>query len=160
MKVIQNFLEKDYFNSLKETITGKSALPFYLNPVVRDNEPMNPNNYYFTHVVWRNYRTHSDIFNMFEPLLDQIKCKGLLRIKINCYPRTEKIFYHEPHTDYSFSTKGFILSLNTCDGGTQVEDKFVKSVENQALFFDTAKPHNSTTCTDQHCRFNVNINYF
>ena len=160
MKVVQNFLEKDYFSNLKERITSKNSLPFYINPVVKDDEPINLNNYYFTHVVWKNYRACSDIFDMFEPLLNQLECKGLIRIKINCYPRTDKIFHHEPHSDYRFSTKGFILSLNTCDGGTQVEDKFVKSIENQALFFDTAKPHNSTTCTNQHCRFNININYF
>jgi hypothetical protein len=28
------------------------------------------------------------------------------------------------------------------------------------LLFDPSKPHNSTTCTDDKCRVNVNFNYF
>jgi hypothetical protein len=64
------------------------------------------------------------------------------------------------HNDFPFEHKGAILSLNTCDGGTWVENKFVKSEENQVIFFDPSKPHCSTSCTDNQVRVNIILNYF
>ena len=158
IKVIDNFLSNDEFVKIRNVICDDD-FPFFYNEFITDED--DPSDYfYFTHLFFIKNAPNSRYFYLWESFLQKIECKGLIRIKINCYPRTDKIFHHDPHSDYRFSTKGFILSLNTCDGGTQVEDKFVKSIENQALFFDTAKPHNSTTCTDQHCRFNININYF
>ena len=89
---------------------------------------------------------------------------SLLRIKINCYPKTEKIIIHGKHKDFSGfngSIKAVLFSLNTCNGSTILEDgKEIKSVANRALFFDCMKPHSSTSCTDKEARFNININYF
>jgi hypothetical protein len=36
----------------------------------------------------------------------------------------------------------------------------IESIENRALFFDSSKPHSSTTCTDKQMRINFNMNYF
>ena len=41
------------------------------------------------------------------------------------------------------------------DGGQKI-----RSVANRMLFFDATKLHNSTTCTDEKGRFNINFNYF
>ena len=39
------------------------------------------------------------------------------------------------------------------------DGKEVKSIANRALFFDSMKPHSSTSCSDKKARFNININY-
>ena len=84
-------------------------------------------------------------------------------MKVNCYPRTEKRIVHGRHVDFfnhKGSVNGLIFSLNTCNGATILEDgKEVKSIANRALFFDSMKPHSSTSCSDKKARFNININY-
>ena len=96
-------------------------------------------------------------------LLIQINYSFLIRAKANCYPRSDRKITHPKHLDYrdyKSPTKGLILSLNTCNGATILENgKEVKSVANRALFFNPSKPHASTNCTDQHARFNINVNY-
>ena len=95
-----------------------------------------------------------------EILLDKINYNFLIRAKLNCYPRSDQKVIHSKHVDYTYRTKGLIFSLNTCDGATILENgKEVKSVANRALFFNPSKPHASTNCTDQHARFNINVNY-
>jgi hypothetical protein len=83
-----------------------------------------------------------------------------MRIKLNLYPRTDILLHHYPHKDEDFKHKALILSLNTCDGGTRIGKKFIPSIENQAFFFDASILHNSTTCTNQQARMNLNVNYF
>jgi len=74
---------------------------------------------------------------------------------------TEKLIKHKAHRDLppALSHKGAILSLNTCNGGTYIGKKFIKSVENRILLFDPSVLHSSTNCTDQQARFNININW-
>jgi hypothetical protein len=52
------------------------------------------------------------------------------------------------------------LSLNDCNGYTVIGDKKIESKANRALFFDPSVEHNSTNCTDEKARFNINFNYF
>lgn len=161
MKVVENFLSKDYFKEIQNKVMSDHVVPFFFNSHVAENrEGHHIDNYYFTHNVYDKNLPNSNLFDLFVPMLELMECKSLIRIKINCYPRTEKLFHHSPHRDYGYPHKAMLFSLNTCDGGTQVGDNFVKSIENQALFFDASLGHNSTTCTDQQCRFNININYF
>jgi hypothetical protein len=53
--------------------------------------------------------------------------------------------------------------MNNTDGGTwlNINNKkiLIKCVENRALIFDSGKNHQSTTCTDQDVRMNININW-
>ena len=64
------------------------------------------------------------------------------------------------HIDYNFSHSGAILSLNTCDGYTKLEDGTkIDSVANRILLFDPGEEHASTTTTNVSARFNINMNY-
>ena len=77
------------------------------------------------------------------------------------YPNTEKIHEHGMHTDDLFPHKAAILSINTCDGYTKLEDGTkIDSVANRVLLFDGSKLHTPSTCTNQPVRMNININYF
>ena len=91
----------------------------------------------------------------------KLKPRALVRIKANLYQCTPKIIKHGEHADFDWEHKGALYSLNTCNGGTILEDGTkIESKENRMLLFDPSKPHASTTCTDQPARFNININYF
>ena len=80
-------------------------------------------------------------------------------MKVNLYTKTHKLYYHDSHRDYGFNHKGCVYSINTCDGGTVIDDSLYESVANRMLFFDPSQPHHSTTCTNTKRRVNLNINY-
>ena len=161
MKVVKNYLDKDYFNKLKNAFgENTGTLPFYIqDSVASKTNEKHVKHFYFTHLLF-DHTIKSEYYTLLEPLLKKLKVKALIRIKLNLYPRTDILLHHYPHKDEEFKHKALILSLNTCDGGTRIGKKFIPSIENQALFFDASIPHNSTTCTNQQARINLNFNYF
>ena len=165
MKIIDNFLPQKEFNELQNIIISDS-FPYYFSDFVSDpSEKKDSNMSYFLHTVYFNGKPTSECFPLIcKYILPKLNIFSLLRIKINCYPRTEKKITHGKHVDFSEhkgSINAVLFSLNTCNGVTILEDgKEIKSVANRALFFDCMKPHSSTNCTDQKARFNMNINFF
>ena len=158
MEIIDNFLPQEEFEKIKKSIIYSSQVPFYFNYKVASDKSTS-DDFYFTHNVYINGCPNSDFFPTIQPLVTKLDIRFLNRIKINCYPRTEKIITHDVHVDMDIPHKGAIYSLNTCNGGTYIGDTFVPSVENRILLFDPSKPHQSTNCTDKQARFNININY-
>jgi hypothetical protein len=157
MKIINNFLPESEFKKLKENFLS-SDFPYYFNDKVAA-EDETTNDFYFTHTIYDNNVVNSDYFKLMKPLLDKLDIWFLRRIKVNCYTRTEKLIKHKEHQDLPFSHNGAIFSLNTCNGGTFIDNTFVKSEENKILLFDPFIYHSSTNCTDQQARFNININW-
>ena len=128
-KVVKNLLDKDYFLKLKNQFIN-SHLSYYFQKVVAHlDDKEQKNQFYFTHLIYKDHKPNSDYFETLLPLLNKIECKSLILIKVNLYTRTEKIIKHKPHVDNSFSHKGLVLSLNTCDGGTMIGNKFIKSID-------------------------------
>ncbi len=174
-QVIDDFLDIDEFNELKNQIVFNSTFPFALVEDVAQKEYDNDYNaviekelwnWYGTHLIYNDYQPRSEIYTLIgDFLLRKIQSiqeiKALIRIKVNFYPHTEIIREHSQHQDRSFSHKGAIFSLNTCDGFTRMPngDK-VDSIENRIVFFDPVEYHNSSTTTNQKGRFNINFNWF
>ena len=100
---------------------------------------------------------HEPIWKYFQKGFPNI---DIIRMKVNCFPATSQVYEHLTHTDYDYPHKGALLCLNTCNGYTKMEDGTkIESVANRMIFFDTSKPHSSTTCSDQPKRCNIVINY-
>lgn len=163
VEVVDNFLDPNHLQQLKMAVFG-GAFPWYMQKsVAYDDESMeNDNLYMLAHGVYKNSEVASkDMFEFIKgavfPKLDMI---APLRIKINQYPYTEKLYEHPLHYDQKYSNKALVLCLNTCNGYTHFEngDK-VDSVENRAIFFDGSKLHGSTNCSDQKCRIVLAMNY-
>ena len=154
MKIIDNFLPEKDFQELVKAIVWSPTFPFYLNSEVSAEEDDIPE--------LNNWYGNAKLLNpmpMFKPLLEYFNDKAF-RLKVNFYPHTEKIYEHKPHIDFPYEHKGAILSLNTCDGFTRLEDNTkIESIANRILFFDSSKLHNSSTTTNTKGRFNININY-
>jgi hypothetical protein len=159
MKVIDNFLPKENFNKIANLLMSDSFPYYFVNGVAKKNDNM----FYLMHHFYHKNVPTSDWFNFInENLLSKIDFFALIRVKANCYPCSDKKIIHNKHIDYdnNIKSKGIILSLNTCNGGTILDnDKEIKSVANRALFFDPNKEHRSTNCTNKIGRFNININY-
>jgi len=160
-QIIDNFLNQEEFLKIKNSILN-SEFSWNLTPSVSniDEKLKVTSSYYFTHLFYSGFYVDSNSF-IFVPILNQLEVKSLIRIKANLYPSTDNIEYHPEHIDYDYSHKGAIFYLNTNNGLTILEDDIkIESIENRILLFDPSRPHNSTTCTDDKCRVNINFNYF
>ena len=164
-KVIDNFLDKECFDSLVALFTNKvktekQKLSWYFITDISDYNVVEDNLFYMMHTFYESNMPTSFHYNTLIPLLEKLKVECLIRIKSNLYPNTEILHEHPMHADLPYSHSAAILSLNTCDGYTKLKDGTkIDSVANRILFFDPSEEHCSTTTTNDLARFNININY-
>jgi hypothetical protein len=166
-KVIENFFDEDYFNNLVDLFTGKTneeQIPWHFNSSVAyyNDDAVKNNLFYMSHVFYDLNIPMSPHYEILFPLLQELGIAnwGLIRIKANLYPNTERLHEHPMHTDFPFSHSAAILSLNTCDGYTKLKDGTkIDSIANRVLLFDASEKHCSTTTTNIPARMNININY-
>ena len=158
-KVIDNFLDHDNFQELKNTMIMSKDFPwFYCENVVNANEETL--DFYFIHLFYVNYGVNSEHWKLLIPIINKLNPKAIIRIKGNLYTRTEEKIKHNSHMDYEYSHQGAILYLNENNGPTVLHDGTeIYPKENRMLLFDAGKPHSSTTCTDQKIRVNINFNF-
>jgi hypothetical protein len=149
-------------------------------------------NYFFTHVFYANGLQNSPHLPVMQHFVEKIKTmegseedkkmynaskeqldywpmnggiiKSVLRMRANLFVNTSTVYEYPMHTDYPFSHSAAILSLNTCDGYTGIEDEDgqtikVDSVANRVVLFDAGKNHCSTTTSDANARFNIIVNF-
>jgi hypothetical protein len=155
-EVIDNFIAKNNLEDLKN-ILMTDDFPWFFSQNVNSGDT---NNFYFTHTFFCNSNVNSTYFFIVKPILNKLNIKHLIRVKGNLYPKTEQLENHGQHIDYDFEHKGAIFYINTNNGFTVLEDGTkIESVENRLLIFDAYKMHNSTNCTDQKIRMNINFNY-
>lgn len=125
-----------------------------------NSSSQNVKHFYMVHMVYL-VNVLSPLYDKLISILNKLDVKALMRIKCNLYPNSETIYEHETHADFPFSHKTAILSVNTCDGYTKLNDGTkIGSVANRVLLFDSSIPHQSTTTSDTTARFNINFNYF
>ena len=161
-EVLENFLSEDDFTRIVNIVTSFSFPYFYQNEIGYNNENEHLN-CYFTHRLKDNFLPNSEYHNLFDSVIKKLNISDSLvyRIKVNCYPRTEKIIEHNPHIDYKDSHLACILYINSNDGFTRIDkDVKIDSIANRLLLFDGSIPHNSTNCTNQKARFTANFNIF
>jgi len=155
VKVIDNFLPKNNFLEIKNTLESNNFPWFFQNTVSgKDND------YYFIHHLYNHDTISSNFFDMVKPILKKINIKSLIRIKCNMYPSTERSQKHSKHKDYPFEHLGAIYYVNSNNGYTSIGNKKIESIENRILLFDPSVEHNSVTCTNKKVRLNINFNYF
>lgn len=155
-KIVDNFLDKDYFKSIVDLYTGNNFAWFYQSKI-NDYDK----NFYFTQNLYINDNHASSNFSSIINIISKLNVKSLIRVKANMYVRGTKLIKHAAHVDYPFTHKGAIYYINTNNGKTILEDGTkIDSVANRLLFFDPSKKHSSTNCTDQKVRININFNYF
>ena len=155
-KIINNFLDKEHL-SVTQGLIFDTEFPWRR----REELVTNANDgIYFTHCFYNDMESTSPNFTtVIKPILIKLKCIAPIQIRSNMF--ISKLFKKSDfHTDYkNTKSKTALFYLNTCDGGTYIGDKFIPSIENQILLFDPSNSHQSTNCTDEKCRFNININY-
>ena len=162
--IIDDFLPQKEFNEIQSAIMNHKTPQWVYTPNVANNEDESTANwkyFYFVHIIYDQGIVRSPIYNTCVPILNKLDVKALMQIKANLFPNSEKVHEHDKHIDYSWTHKGAILYINSCNGYTKLEDGTkVNSVANRILLFDASIPHVSTTTSNQTARFNINFNYF
>ena len=162
ISISDNYLEdKDLF-ALQNTLFSEGFPMYYIPKVAYENDN-SLGCYYMIHTMYEYPKGWlSGHKELIQPLLDKLEVKSLVKIKINYYPRTDKLLLHGLHRDNDFECKSALLFVNSNDGYTYLKKKNMKveSVANRVLHFNSFFDHHSTTCTDQNLRCTINVNYF
>ena len=138
-KVIDNFLDEKYFDSLVSLL---EEIPWFFQKDIAYDNVAEDNLFYMIHEFYGKHQPLSSSYEKLFPLLEKLEVRCLLRVKANLFPHTEKLYEHQMHEDDNFSHSGGLLSLNTCDGYTKLEDGTkINSVANRILLFDSSKKH-------------------
>ena len=183
MKVIENFLEKNDYLKLKELISNIN-FPWRIRThmvepgeTYKNNhnqvdflnikqESKNDNTYYFTYNFFNDFICHSEHFeNYIIPIMRKLNAKAIVQIRSNFY--LNKLFEKSDlHIDNNadVNCKTAILNFTTCDGGTEFlvndELKFVESVENKIVIFNSNILHRTVASKTTSARIILNMNYF
>ena len=156
-KVIDNFLEEEYFNGLVSLL---EKIPWYYAENVATHTILQKNIFYLYHLLYTDNKPISPHYEKLIPVMEKLGGECLIRIKGNLYPNTETLHEHPMHQDYSFSHTAAILSMNTCDGYTKLADGTkIDSIANRLLVSDGSEKHCSTTTTNVPARWNFNFNF-
>ena len=159
MKIIDNFLERGQFSSVKNLMFSDKIEWYYEEHMV-ENDPG-----CFSHCFYDFNRIKSNYFENFEPVLLKLEVKSLIKIRVNLYISQKEIYESEWHEDFPYdNSKTAILYLNTCNGKTALKTKEgikeVDSIENRMLVFPAKTEHKMISQTNTKRRIVVNFNYF
>ena len=133
IKIYDNYLNKEYFDTLQETMMS-DRFPWFIAPGVNTSDD---NQRQMIHIFYRANLPNSNYFDMLQPMLENMMMGSLIRVKANLVPRTEKIIKHGMHRDQLFKCKIGILYVNSNDGFTEFEDgTIVESVANRFVVFE------------------------
>jgi len=159
IQIIDNFLDKQEFNSIKSVLMGNEFPWFYHDYV---SEKQEKDKFYFNHNFYSDSKPQSIFFDSLKPLIHKLEVKSLIRVKGNLHTKADKMTYNNFHIDLPFKHKGCLLYINNNNGCTYFKEsgKEVKPKENRAVLFDPSKDHKSSRCSDSKVRINININYF
>ena len=163
MVIVNNFLKKEDFKKLQDTVLG-SWFPWYFNNGVTDIDEENSKLYdfQFTHTFYSEGKVTSNWFHLLKETIEQLNPKELLRIKANFLTISKEQMIFDLHTDVAENVNGktAILYMNTNNGFTIFEDGTkISSIENRLVIFNSNILHTGTTCTDKKTRCVINFNY-
>ena len=173
--VVDDFLPEEDYRSVRSIITGDN-FPWYLRNSVTggiaagvdaDDDPLEAClSHYFYSGMGDRIGVQSSFYEscctpiLRKLLLDRLNNTIVVRIKANCYPRTESLRTHQFHIDHTFPHETLLVGFSSNDGYTLLETgEKIKSEENRALFTTDSLPHASTNCTNLNCRINLNVTF-
>lgn len=156
--VIDNYISDSDFTKIQKVLLGGDIAWNFSQDVAHEGD----NDLgYFTHMFYNFGEPKSKylIDGLINPIVHKLKMQIPIRMKGNLYPSTQTLKQHDTHVDYPYKHKAAVFCINTCDGGTTIDGKTIKSVANRMILFDGSRPHNSSTCTNAICRVNINFNW-
>jgi len=171
MLIIDNFLEQDVFEQMKNEICGNNFPWHYASTksgpkTGEKSEDLHNHQMYhilhgFDHMI---HKSHAVNLKLIWPIFLIIQPLSILRVKVNRQFPTDYIYESDMHTD-NMAPKEVpvmtgVLYMNTNNGYTKFKSgEKVYSYENRVLIFDGHTEHCGSTCTDNKERVVINFNY-
>lgn len=156
VKIIDDFLDKNDFNNLKNKFLSNDFPWYYQNMKVIKND----GDFQFTHVFFENFKINSDYFSLLNTFSTLLNIKILIKAKINLTVKTNKIKIFKFHTDVNGDCNTAIFYLNSNNGKTVFKNKKeVESIENRIVIFPSNLEHTGTSHTNAPFRMVLNLNY-
>ena len=162
MRVIDNFLQQEYYEHLYDLISSTEFKWIYQNQVASTNEDPRANldHYYFVHSLFYEYKIESPLYDNFIHLFKMLNVQFLFRARVLLYVNQGKQIIHDRHTDHGESCNTALIYMNSNDGFTEFEDgERVDSVKNRLLVFDGSVLHSSSTPTNTKDRMLLSVTY-
>tara|TARA_X000001036_G_scaffold435048_1_gene475535 strand:- start:59 stop:574 length:516 start_codon:yes stop_codon:yes gene_type:complete len=159
-----NFLDKDYFENIKNTILSPE-FPWYMRPTLDPDGPGNPKtDYQMTHVAYFFDKALSPLYGHLTDMGNKMGVFVFTKVKVNLNKRTETSVEAGYHVDMAKSPPNALTSvfyLNTNNGYTKFETgEIVESVANRLVTFPQHIQHTGATNTcDEQYRCVLNLNW-
>ena len=83
MEIKKDFLDKEYLKELKKPIY-EGTMGFFFNNTVAGVGDKRITDCFFTHVLYSANKPNSNLFQLYVPLLEKLKVKSLIRMKLMC----------------------------------------------------------------------------
>lgn len=163
MKVIDNFLDKDRYNHLKEVMFS-DGVPWFLKQGTVDGKKKDL--IWFSHCFYNNHKPDSNLYHLIPDFLTKLKVSSLIQIRANLSLNPPKDKYKTNiHTDYTFSnSKTAIFYFNTDTSGTifyiNKKETFIEAKENRMVIFDASIKHCGYLSNKSDKRIVINFNYY
>ena len=156
MEIIDKFLTSKQNKNIEKQLID-NYFPWYYT----DSNIKGGSYYQFTHLLVLNEQINSNYFEVLaKPILDKIKYKKLLRVRVNLFTRDSKNIACPKHQDDGEPHKVCVYYVNTNNGYTFLDQGGkVDSKRNRALFFNGKIMHQVFTQTDTKRRLTINITY-
>lgn len=162
IKILDNYLNQDEFNKIKNIFIDNEKFPWHYTPgIAYPDEVKKTDRFQFFNLMYRNdIGVKSDCYASLMPLLNKINPKEVLRVKANLGTRTSTHIEGGMHTDSKIKHTTAIFYLNTNNGYTKFEDgTMVDSIANRLIVFDSSLLHSGFSQTDKNVRCVINLNY-
>ena len=164
-KIIDNFLDKEFFENLKNTITHED-FPWRRRGPISTEKKDEIDGGYFNYSFFNNFYENSEHYrNLIIPILEKLEARSVIAVRANM--TLTKLFEKETlnyHKDYPYNNTTAVFNLSTCDGGISllIEDKNIKipAIENRMVIFHSDISHATIKPTNTDVKFVINFNYF
>lgn len=162
MKIIDNFLEKNSYEHLKD-VMFKDGIPWFLKQGTVDGANKDLN--WFSHCFYNDFQPDSNLYSFIPNFLDKLNVASLLQVRANLSLTPPKDKYKtNVHVDYPYkNSKTAIFYFNTDTSGTifyDKKEKLIKAKENRMVIFNTNIKHCGYLTKKSNKRIVINFNYY
>lgn len=164
-QIVENFLDKIYYNKLKDFLYGSDIPWFFRANDVEKPKTGRSNNGYFSFCWYNNSRPNHHLFDEHLNLvLKKLNCHIPIQVRANLTFRDINSVDSDWHTDDNvICGTTAILYFTSCNAKTllNIDDKIISvdSTENKLIKFKSTIPHKLVYHTDVHKRILINFNY-
>ena len=158
MKIKDNFLDKEEFSIVNQTISD-DFFPWFFQ---REQVVSKDDGFYFSHKLYDLNKVCSPYYDKIVPVFKKkLKYFTLMRVTCNLLTNKYQSFKSSFHTDFlDPKNTTAIFYINTNNGCTEIKNVMkIKSIQNRLIEFSGLHKHRSISQTDETRRMVINFNY-